>query len=105
VFAYPFSPRLAEWINLREWATRFATSFWMRCQAQATDVQLHIGESILTMAVMDSGFAQKRAPDDEKYTCPIPARFVKALRSPPGKHPNDLAFRTPAPHRFRRAFS
>ena len=37
--------------------------------------------------------------------CPIPARFVKALRSPPGKHPNDLAFRTPAPHRFRRAFS
>jgi hypothetical protein len=30
---------------------------------QASDVQLQIGESILTMVVMDSGFALKRAPE------------------------------------------
>jgi hypothetical protein len=31
--------------------------------AQATDAQLRVGESILTMVVMDSGFALTRTPE------------------------------------------
>jgi hypothetical protein len=35
----------------------------MRLLAQASDVQLHIGESILPIVVMDSGLALTRAPE------------------------------------------
>jgi hypothetical protein len=40
----------------------------MRHLAQASDVQLHIGESILTIVVMDSGLAL-RAPLNDDWEC------------------------------------
>jgi hypothetical protein len=39
----------------------------MRRQAQASDAQLRIGESLLTMVVMDSGLALRAPRNDEVF--------------------------------------